>query len=214
MRVICKFPGGMADGGWCAAGVRRSVERSLTAMRRDHVDVVLLHSPPLEVLESTDVLDALVAVRDAGLANEIGLAGEGDELAWAVASRRCDAIQTSVNLVDQRVLDLTVPTAKAAGQTVFAKRALANGAWPRPDRGSGPYSGEYRRRFDACSLDPPDGDWLELAARFSAFAPGVDVAFFSTTSRVHRDAVVAAVRRGPLDEAVVTRMAFLRRAAS
>jgi aryl-alcohol dehydrogenase-like predicted oxidoreductase len=194
---------GEAD--WTAAAVTGGIERALRTLRTDVLDVALLHSCSLDVLEQGDVTSALLAARDGGKVRVAGYSGENEALAWAVRSGSFDAIETSVNLVDQWSLIHVLPEAAAAGMGVIAKRPLANAAWRFIERPRGLYGEEYWERLRTMGLTPEDGDWAGTAARFAAFAPGVSAAIVGTASPAHLRDAVAAVERGPLPGAEVKR---------
>jgi aryl-alcohol dehydrogenase-like predicted oxidoreductase len=192
---------GAAD--WTAEAVTGGVERALRTLRTEAIDVVLLHSCSREILERGEVIEALVAARDAGKVRVAGYSGENDALAWAVASGHFGAVETSVNLADQWSLRNVLPAAGRLG--VIAKRPLANAPWRFARRPDGAYAETYWERLRAMGTEPADGDWLGTALRFSAFAPGVSAAIAGTSSAEHLRAAVAAVEQGPPAEAEVAR---------
>jgi aryl-alcohol dehydrogenase-like predicted oxidoreductase len=74
--VVCTKVGHTPEGGtdWTVAAVRRSVHRSARRMGLDHIDVVLLHNPPPEILDGTagEHYAELERLRDAGLIRAYG----------------------------------------------------------------------------------------------------------------------------------------------
>jgi aryl-alcohol dehydrogenase-like predicted oxidoreductase len=194
---------GCAD--WTAGAVTGGIERAVGVLGVDALDVALLHSCSLEVLCRGEVIEALVAARDAGRVRAVGYSGENEALAWAVASGAFAVVETSVSLADQWSLQNVVPAAAGAGIGVIAKRPLANAPWRFAERPAGSYSETYWERFLAMGLEPGDGDWAGTAARFAAYAPGVSAAIVGTASPAHVRAAVTAVERGPLPEAEVAR---------
>lgn len=71
---------------YSAAGVRRSLESSLARLGLDHVDVVLLHDPELDLDRATgEALSELVRLRDEGLAGAIGVGTTSVEVATRLA---------------------------------------------------------------------------------------------------------------------------------
>jgi aryl-alcohol dehydrogenase-like predicted oxidoreductase len=59
-----------------ADGLRRSVEQSLQRMRTDWLDILLLHEPSIETIDSQDeILRNLEQLRSAGLIRSYGLSG-------------------------------------------------------------------------------------------------------------------------------------------
>jgi aryl-alcohol dehydrogenase-like predicted oxidoreductase len=185
---------GAAD--WTAAAVTDGIERALSVLRTDVLDVALLHSCSLATLERGDVIAALLDAREAGKIRVAGYSGENQALEWAVRSGHFGAVETSVNLVDQWSLRHVLPEAHGLG--VIAKRPLANAPWRHADRPVGRYGETYWERLRQLDLTPADGDWPGTAARFSAYAPGVSAAIVGTASVEHLRAAIAAVERGPL----------------
>ncbi|MEO5854226.1 MAG: aldo/keto reductase [Nocardioides sp.] len=183
---------------WTAGAVTGGVERALRVLRTDVVDVVFLHSCPLEVLLRGEVVDALLACRDAGTVRLPGYSGENDELAWAAQAGVFDVLQTSVNLADQRSTREVLAGAARCGLGGVAKRPIANAAWRHAERPVGVYGETYWERLRAMGLTPEADDWAGTAIRFAAFSPGVDTAILGTSSRDNLSAAAAAVGRGPL----------------
>jgi diketogulonate reductase-like aldo/keto reductase len=64
------------QGGYHAAGARRSLERSLRALKTDYVDLFLLHDPLPGSVRSGEVSSFLEDARAAGLIRSWGIAGE------------------------------------------------------------------------------------------------------------------------------------------
>ena len=106
-----------------------------------------------------------------------------------------------MSLCDQQSLPW-LRAARARGAGTIAKRSLAGRPWVGDYTGDHAHD-EYRRRFarlrPALGLAPDD--WDALALRFAAFAPGVDCVIVGGTSAANVDRNVAAVARGPLDDA-------------
>jgi D-threo-aldose 1-dehydrogenase len=68
-------------------GLRANVERSLGRLRTDYIDILLLHEPrPDRIQSSEDVLDALHKLQRAGLIRAFGLAGGWDAISSILSS--------------------------------------------------------------------------------------------------------------------------------
>jgi hypothetical protein len=63
-------------GGYHAAGAKRSLERSLRALKTDYVDLLLLHDPRPGSVRSDEISACLEDARAAGLIRSWGIAGE------------------------------------------------------------------------------------------------------------------------------------------
>jgi len=192
---------GVAD--WTGAVITAGVDAALRLLRTDRIDVFLLHSCPVDTLARGEVIEALAAAVRAGKVRVMGYSGEGEALAWAARSGRFGALETSVNLCDQRVLDEVLPAAAAAGLGVIAKRPLANAPWRFAERPVGDYAEVYWERLQAMKIDPGPTPWDALAIRFAAHQPGVSAAIVGTARPEHVTRAAAAVAEGPLPEAQV-----------
>ena len=187
---------------WTGPCVSAGVDAALERLATTWIDVVHLHSCPVEVLERGDVVESLARAVEVGKVRVAAYSGEGDALAWAVRSGAFGAVQCSVSLVDQGVLDGPVAEASDRGIGVLGKRALGNAPWRFANPPPEPDVGEAWDRFAALSLPAPAAGWTELFARFAAHAPGVSAVLVGTANPVHLAEVVDAVERGPLDPPV------------
>lgn len=185
---------------WSAAAVTGGVDEALAKLGTDAVDVVFLHSCPLAVLEKGEAIQALLACVEAGKVRVPGYSGENEALAWAAGAGVFGAVQSSVNLADQRSLREVLPGAARSGLGVVAKRPLANAPWRHNKRPAGVYGETYWLRLRDMGLEPEADDWQGTALRFSAFTPGVSTAIVGTSLISNLEAAAAAVARGPLPE--------------
>ncbi|MFO0573621.1 MAG: aldo/keto reductase [Polyangia bacterium] len=190
---------------WTGPCITAGVDAALARLGTDFLDIVHLHSCPLEILERGDVVGALERAVTAGKVRVAAYSGENQPLRWAIASRRFGSVQASVNLFDQRLA--TEPgglaAAAAAGLGVIAKRPLGNAPWRFRDRPSGDYCEAYWLRMRAMGLEPGALDWDELALRFSAFSPGVSSCIAGSRSLEHVRKNAERVQRGPLPPSLV-----------
>ncbi len=184
---------------WTRECVARGIDAALRRMRTDHIELVHLHSCPVEVLEHNGVLDALDEARAAGKITAAAYSGDNEALDWVIASGRVQSIQTSVNLCDQRSLGAPGGRAAARGMAMIAKRVLANAPWRPRSHPETSEEAEYRRRFGVLrAMLPHADDWAALALRFVAYSPPVSCALIGTANAAHLAANVAAVEAGPL----------------
>ena len=183
---------------WSAAAVTGGVDEALRTLGTDVLDVVFLHSCPLEVLERGEAAQALLSCVDAGKVRVPGYSGENEALAWAAGAGVFGAVQSSVNLADQRSLREVLPEASRRGLGIVAKRPLANAPWRHSERPVGVYGETYWLRLRELGLEPESDDWQGTALRFSAFTPGVSTAIVGTSRTANLEAAAAAVARGPL----------------
>lgn len=223
--LVTKCPNPMADGAdcWRGAGIAASIDRSLRRLRTDCLDVALLHSCGLDVLQKGEALAALVQARQAGKIRFAGYSGDNDAAVYAAGLPDIAVIETSVNLADQANLTGVLPVARARGIGIIAKRPIANSAWKPLSEQPGMYADyarTYTERFRAMGLTLADlglsGDaavvWPEVALRFTLGQTGVHTAIVGTCRPAHAEANLAAAARGPLPEPVVAaiRTAFAK----
>lgn len=190
---------------WTPACISAGVDVALRLLRTDCIDVVHLHSCPLEVLRRPGLIEALLDARANGKLRVAAYSGEGEALSWAVRSGAFGAVQCSVSVVDQGALAV-VAEARDRGLGVIAKRALGNAPWRFAARPPEPDVAEAWDRFRALKPGPPP--YTALFARFAAFAPGVSSALVGTASEAHLRETCAAVAEGPLADAGRLRRSF------
>ena len=188
---------------WTGEVVRQGIEQALRTMRTDRVDIFHLHSCPLETLQREDILTALEDAKRQGQVRAVAYSGENAALEWAAHSGRFDSLQCSVNLFDQRALWGLLPQVPHLG--VIAKRPIGNAAWRFDSQPFGQYAEVYWQRMKTMQLEPDGLDWLELAVRFSAFAPGVSSIIIGTGKLEHFRHNLELISRGPLSDAEVLR---------
>jgi aryl-alcohol dehydrogenase-like predicted oxidoreductase len=191
---------------WTGTAVASGIDAALARLRTDVIDVVHLHSCPLDVLRNGGVVEPLLRAVVAGKVRVAAYSGDNAPLAWAASEGPFGSLQTSVNLYDQSALESAVPAAAVRGIGVIAKRALGNAPWRFASRPGGDEAEPYWDRMATMRLPdfglPPE----ELAIRFSAFAPGVATALVASRSAGHLRALAAAVAKGPLPEDVVMKI--------
>jgi aryl-alcohol dehydrogenase-like predicted oxidoreductase len=109
------------------AAIRESVERSLSRLRTDAIDLLLLHSDgrDLHILNHTDAVPTLLRLKDEGLVRCVGLsgktaAGHHAALDWA------DVIMAEYH-AGNRGEEVVIAEAAAAGVGVLVKKGLAAG---------------------------------------------------------------------------------------
>ncbi|MEM8737948.1 MAG: aldo/keto reductase [Planctomycetota bacterium] len=210
-------PAAYQDRPWSADAITATVERSLTRLKTDHLDVCLLHSCGRDVLEDGEALAALVRAQEAGKIGFAGYSGDNDTAVYAASLPDLAVIETSVNLCDQANLDTVVAACQANDLGVIAKRPIANAAWKAPSAQPGfyqKYASEYHRRFNLMGITPhdlgyhghPEVEWPEIALKFTLAQPGVHTAICGTTSAENAEHNLAAANKNPLREEVVDKL--------
>ncbi|MBA2117137.1 aldo/keto reductase [Bremerella alba] len=110
--------------------IRTSVANSLRLLRRDVVDIVLIHTPAedMEVLKETSVVETLQALKDAGDIRAIGLSGKTPEAA-VMALDWADLLMVEFNAEDRSHVGVIEEAARRE-VGVLVKKGLASGHLP------------------------------------------------------------------------------------
>lgn len=173
---------GLTGEDWDPAMMARSIDRSLSRLKVDCLDLIQLHTCDADKLRQGDVIDVLRRAREAGKTRFIGYSGDSQNALYAVECGAFDTLQTSVNVADQECISLTIPKAKEAGMGVIAKRPLGNVAWSTGDQ---PPTNQYRlpywerlQKLDYAPLKTEDA--VKAALRFTLSVPGVHTAIVGT----------------------------------
>ena len=188
---------------WSYDAVKGGVEQALKLLQTDYIDIVHLHSCSKEILETGDVIKGLEEVKKEGKVKFIAFSGENDALEYAIGTGRFDSIQTSVNICDQRGITNYLPKAIEAGLGVIAKRPIANAPWRHSEPPVGHYSEAYWHRLKKMQFDPHGMEMVELALRFSAFAPGVTTAIIGSSKIDHVKKHIDSIEKGTLPEEIM-----------
>lgn len=193
---------------WTPEVITATVERALRRLQTDHLDVMLLHSCPLDVLQKGDALGALVKARDDGKIRFAGYSGDNEAVAYAATLPDVAVVETSINFVDQTNIEGLLPVARENNVGVIAKRPIANAAWKSLDEQPGmykDYAKTYHERFNAMGLKIEDlalgndvTDWADVALRFTLSQPGVSTAIIGTTNTDNARRNIEAINKGPL----------------
>lgn len=191
---------------WTYECIVQGVDLALSRLGVETIDVFHLHSCPRATLEQGDVLHALEHCKQAGKIRVAAYSGENDALAFALTQPVFGSVQCSVNLCDQRSLCTHVPRAVARGMGVIGKRPVANAPWRFAERPHGDYAEVYWERLRAMGIEAGPRGFMDLALRFSAFAPGVSSVILGTRSIAHLEEAAQSIARGPLDASDVARI--------
>lgn len=194
---------------WSYECVTASIDRSLERLKTDHVDLMQLHSCPVETLEEGDAIRALQDAQKAGKTRYIGYSGDNDAVLWAARSGIFDALQTSFNLADQKARYELFAEVRKRRLGLIAKRPILNGAWrtPKdPDPYGNGYVSEYFRRqaeltagIDRFPSEPDDRILTSLG--FTLSHPEISTAIVGSRNPAHVKSNITMVGQTPLDPA-------------
>lgn len=121
------FEGGQSRFDFSAEATRQSVERSLRRLRRDHVDVVLVHSDgdDMRIIHQEPVFDTLAELKREGLIRAYGMSTKTVEGGlWVV--EHCDVVMATCNLADTQDLPV-IEAAHRQNKGVLVKKGLQSG---------------------------------------------------------------------------------------
>lgn len=201
----CGHAAGLRFEDWTPALIELSIERSLSRLRTDYLDVVQLHSCGEELLRRGELAARVQRARDQGKVRFIGYSGDGPAALYAAQCGMFDTIQISLSIADQEGIDNVLPLARQQGLGIIAKRPLANAAWLGSSWWSlGSYSRAYRRRlpelnYDFLRRDPQEA--VATALRFTLSIPGVHTAIVGTTKPSRWQHNRALLAQGSLSQA-------------
>lgn len=115
------------------AYIRKAVEASLKRLKTDYIDLMQLHSAPLEVVVRGDWLQTLQDLRRAGKIRFYGVSCDTPEAARAaLAVPGISSLQIVVSLLEQSFARELAPQARTAGVAIIARECLANGLLAKP----------------------------------------------------------------------------------
>ena len=208
---------GLEGADWSPQLIANTIDRSLKRLKTDRLDVMILHSCDLEVLQRGDAVAALAKARDAGKIRFAGYSGDNDAAAYAATLPDVAVLETSVNIADQANITRVLPIARKHNVGVVAKRPIANAAWKSLDRQPGmykDYAAAYTERFKKMNLTPADlgfsGDadqlWPEIALRFTLGHSEVHTAVIGTTNPANAQKNIDYAAKGPLPAEAVAKI--------
>lgn len=207
-----------ADGeAWSPALIAQTIDRSLSRLKTDVLDVMLLHTCDEATLKKGEALGALVKARQAGKIRFAGYSGDNQAAGYAATLPDVAVIETSISLADQVNIDLVLPAAKKNNIGVLAKRPIANAAWKKTSEQPGFYGNYAQPYFDRLAkmnLDPTalgiaaprESAWPELALRFTLSQPSLNCAIIGTTNPGNMRRNIEFAAKGPLPRETVQKI--------
>jgi L-galactose dehydrogenase len=208
--------------------ITRSVEKSLAALRTDHIDLIHLHGVRPHHYEFclSELLPELLQVRDAGKVRFLGITEAfGTDPSRQVMQRAIgdgvwDVIMLGHNFVNQSAMQDLLPRAAEANLGVMAMYAV-RGALARKDR----LDDLVTKLIDLGEIDPQavdtndpydlllepaiSGSLTETAYRFCRHSLGVNAVLTGTGNLKHLDDNIAAINGKPLPENVLERLSLV-----
>jgi aryl-alcohol dehydrogenase-like predicted oxidoreductase len=106
-----------------------SVHRSLSLLQTDYIDVMMIHSAPIEVIERGEALSILLDLKRQGLVRAVGASVYGEEAALAaIAGGACDCLQIAYSVLDRRPESRVLAAALGSDVGLVARSVLLKGA--------------------------------------------------------------------------------------
>jgi aryl-alcohol dehydrogenase-like predicted oxidoreductase len=207
------------------AALRRSVEESLRLLRRECIDLLIIHEPDRPgqydwwrdpVTYDGPVQEVLDQLKRDGLIRFTGLGGTtAYEIVPIMATGRFDVVLTAFNysLLWREAATAVLPEAARQGMGVIAGSPLQQGVFARRYDAeirtgarwlSPPRREQFRRLYalvDACGMPLP-----ELALRFVLSNPAMHTVLMGARSVAEVEANVAAAAKGPLPADVLAQL--------
>jgi aryl-alcohol dehydrogenase-like predicted oxidoreductase len=135
--------------GYTRANLEAFVDRSLTNLGVETLDLVQLHCPPTEVYYKPEVFEALDALVSAGKIQHYGVSVEKvEEALKAIEYPGVSSVQIIYNIFRQRPQDLFFREAKARNVAVIVRVPLASGVLTGRMNRSTAFSPDDHRQFN------------------------------------------------------------------
>lgn len=114
--------------GYTAANLEAFVDRSLTNLGVERLDLVQLHCPPTEVFHRPEAFEALRALKAKGKIADFGVSVQTvDEAMTSIAIEGVVSVQIIWNLFRLKPAEAFFPAARAKGVAVIARVPMASG---------------------------------------------------------------------------------------
>ena len=186
--------------------LKAAFDRTLISLKRDRVDVLLLHNPSRRAFERTETIDWLRGLPSSGTVGAWGVSVGSTEVAQLAVDNGAQVVQLPQNILHTDELDSIATRIKEDGIGVLARSVLAHGLlcgmWPRDkefppgdhrvDRWT---ADELRRRIQQMNAIRPavGGDIPSLRAvalRYVLHSPLVSSAVLGPRSALQLDQLV------------------------
>lgn len=131
------FENGQSSFDFSAAHTRMSVERSLRRLKREYVDMVLVHSDgnDMHIIDNEGVLPELQKLKEEGLVRAYGMSTKSTEGGlWIVENT--DVVMATLNLSDDHDLPV-IARAQELNKGVVIKKGLQSGHADKSAGGAG-----------------------------------------------------------------------------
>lgn len=111
------------------------IDRSLLKLKTDVIDLIQIHSAPVDVIRKGEAWQALDEAQKAGKVRHIGMTGNVEQCLCAVETGGYETIQVPYNLLAPEAADRLFPLCLEKGIGVIIMRGLAGGKLTAKYRG-------------------------------------------------------------------------------
>ena len=167
---------------WDRDHLLRNIDDSLAKLATDHVDLLQLHNPSVELAEEHKLVDTLREIQASGKARFIGASATSPHLATYVEWGVFDAFQIPYSALERQHENL-ITRAHEAGAGTIVRGGVARG-----EPGAGLGATDRWATWERAGLDDLLGEgesrtqWL---LRFTLSHPGVDTVIVGTLNPAH-----------------------------
>jgi aryl-alcohol dehydrogenase-like predicted oxidoreductase len=187
--------------------VWKSLETSLRMLQTDYIDLLMIHSASVEVIQKSDkLLEALYAIRQQGYIRYLGASVYEDAAPEALRRGGFECLQIPYNALDRMSEETILPSASEKGVGIVARSVLLKGA----------ITARYRELPDdlselkaaAASLEHlAEAAGMSLPEMAFRYVLSSDViALCGTARREELRSAIEAANRGPLDAELVAQI--------
>ena len=184
---------------WTRENMFRGLERSLSRMKRDSVDVMQLHNPTLKEFDSLEMAEPLLEMRRQAKVKWIGVSAILPDLPTYLQWGVFDVFQIPYSALEREHEEWISKVAEA-GAGVIVRGGVAQG-----EPSATQASASKWEKFERAGLDELREEGESRSAfvlRFTLTHPHVHTFVVGTTSLEHLRENVEAVLQGPLPEGV------------
>jgi myo-inositol catabolism protein IolS len=172
--------------------IRFALEKSLSRLKTDYIDVYQLHNPPLKLLNRPETYNTLKELKKEGKIRAWGVSiFDPVEALAALKVGQPDSIQLAYNLFNTKPAASLIPKAHAVGCAIIAREPLANGF----------LSGKFAAEVEFLDGDMRRG-WPQDYVQARIFA-SQKLAFLARPGRSQTQAALQYLLKNPLVSTVI-----------
>ncbi len=171
------------------AYLQKATESSLKRLQVESIDLLMLHSPPVEAAESAEVLNCLESLRSRGYVKALGVSCRSlQDAARLIALNRFDAIECEINLLSTNLVRRYLNDLGSSGTGVVARQPFASGKLF-----------QHRKELEPFCT-PPVRTLEQMMIQYVLSQPGVSTVLVGTRNLSHLRENVAALDQPSLTD--------------